>query len=298
MKRGLRDVGASVRARLLERARREQSDFQLLLTRYVLERLLYRLSVSKYRERFILKGALLLSVWAGDRFRLTRDLDLLGYGDNSPEELADVFRTICAEPVIDDGVIFEVDELEAMLIREEAEYGGVRVRTTAALAVARIPVQVDIGSGDAITPAPVEIEYPVLLPFPAPHLRAYPVETIVAEKLEALVVLGMANSRMKDYYDLFLISHRFTLGQQSLAEAVRRTFERRGTAIPEGTPVGLRDEFAAAWQARWRAFLQRENRMLVPERLDVVVAGLQNFVLRVMHDSHEDSKWVPGGGWS
>lgn len=180
----------------------------MLLTCYVLERLLYRLSASKYRDRFILKGALLLATLVGDRYRPTRDLDLLGYGDSSPEMLADVFRVICVHPVSDDGVIFDINKLEAALIREDAEYGGVRIRMSASVAGAQIPVQVDIGSGDAITPAPVEIEYPALLEFPAPRLRAYPVETIVAEKLEALVVLGMANSRLKDYYDLFLISQR------------------------------------------------------------------------------------------
>lgn len=168
MKRELRNVGASVRARLLEQARAEHSDFQLLLTRYVLERLLYRLSVSEYRDRFILKGALLLSVWAGDLFRPTRDLDLLGYGDTSPEGLTDIFHTICVQPVTDDGVTFDISGLEAALIREEAEYGGVRICKTATIAGARIPVQIDIGYGDAITPGPVEIEYPALLEFSAP----------------------------------------------------------------------------------------------------------------------------------
>jgi hypothetical protein len=212
--------------------------------------------------------------------------------------LADVFRAICAEPVIDDGVMFAPNGLEAALIREETEYGGVRIRTAAKVAGARIPVQVDIGTGDAITPAPVEIEYPVLLQFPAPHLRAYPIETIVAEKLEALVVLGMANSRLKDYYDLFLISHTFTLKQRLLAEAVRHTFERRGTAIPEGTPVGLTDDFAAAWEPRWRAFLGRERMIAVPDNLAVVAAGLRDFLVPTMNSSDLNSEWQPGGPWS
>lgn len=175
MSRALRDVGASVRARLLERARAERIDFQLLLTRYVLERLLYRLSVSEHRDRFILKGALLLSVWAGDRFRPTRDLDLLGYGDTSPEAMAQVFRSICAEPVSDDGVVFDTSAVGATLIREETEYGGVRIRTTATVGAAQVPVQIDIGCGDAITPGPVELHYPALLDFPPPVLQAYPV---------------------------------------------------------------------------------------------------------------------------
>lgn len=254
--------------------------------------------MSKYRDRFILKGALLLSVWAGDRFRPTRDLDLLGYDESSPERLAEVFRAICTEPVIDDGVMFDAIGLEAALIREEAECGGVRIRTAAKVAGARIPVQVDIGTGDAITPAPVELKYPVLLQFPAPHLRAYPVETIVAEKLEALVVLGMANSRLKDYYDLFLISHTFTLKQHSPAEAVRRTFERRSTAIPKGTPVGLTNDFAAVWEPRWRAFLGRERMIVVPDNLAVVVASMRDFLMPAMNSSDLDLEWLPGGPWS
>ena len=298
MKRDLRDVGASVRARLLEQARKEKSDFQLLLTRYVLERLLYRLSVSKYKDRFILKGALLLSVLMGDRYRPTRDLDLLGNGDTSPEALAKVFREICVEPVSDDGVIFRSDSLETTLIREDAEYGGIRIRIAATVASARIPVQVDIGCGDAITPAPVEIEYPVLLDLPVPHIRAYPVETIVAEKFEAMVSLGIANSRMKDYYDLLLISRTFTLTQRSLTEAVRRTFERRGTPLPDRTPVGLTDDFATAWQTRWRGFLGRERMMPVPYDLTAVIAKLNDFIVPMLRDFERDQMWFPGGPWS
>lgn len=297
MKRELRDVGASVRARLLEQARKEQSDFQLLLTRYVLERLLYRLSVSEYHDRFILKGALLLSVWVGDRYRPTRDLDLLGYGDTGPEPLISVFRAICSEAVVEDGVTFDVNRLEAELIREDAEYGGVRIRTAASIAGARIPVQVDVGAGDAITPAPIEIDYPTLLDFPAPHLRAYSVETVIAEKLEALVVLGMANSRLKDYYDLYLISQTFTLEQRSLVEAVRQTFERRGTAVPEDIPAGLTDEFATEWQARWRGFVRRERMMPVPEDLGAVVTSLRYLVVPVLGGCDQNVEWPPGGPW-
>ena len=298
MKRELRDVGASVRARLLEQARKEQSDFQLLLTRYVLERLLYRLSASEYHDRFVLKGALLLSVWVGDRYRPTRDLDLLGYGDTEPEALTKIFRAICGETVIADGVTFEVAKLEAELIREDAEYGGVRIRTTASIAGARIPVQVDIGSGDAIRPAPVDIEYPTLLEFPAPYLRAYPVETIVAEKLEALVVLGMANSRLKDYYDLFLISQTFRLEQRLLAEAVRKTFERRGTAVPDGIPAGLTGEFATAWQTRWLGFVRRERMMPVPDDLGAIITSLRDLMLPLIRGRDQNLEWPPGGPWS
>ena len=297
MPRELRNIGASVRARLLDRARAERSDFQILLTRYALERLLYRLSVSTHRDRFILKGAMLFVTWVADPFRPTRDLDLLGSGDNGAEAIAETFRAICAQPVADDGVTFDVAALEAAPIREEVEYGGVRVRTTATIAGARIPIQVDIGFGDAITPGPVEIDYPTLLDAPAPHLRAYPVETVVAEKFEAMVTLGMANSRLKDFYDLWLISQTFEFRYSVLVDAVQRTFERRGTALPSDMPVGLTDDFVAAWAAQWRAFLGRERMAAAPETFVVIVANLRSFLIPLVETSEGERTWFPRGPW-
>lgn len=162
-----------------------------------------------------------------------------------------------AEPVADDGVTFDSAGLEAAPIREEAEYGGVRVRTTAIIAGARIPIQVNMGFGDAVTRGPVVIDYPTLLGAPAPHLRAYPVETVVAEKFETLVTLGIANSRLKDFYDLWLIAQTFEFRRSTLFEAVQRTFERRETKLPADMPIGLSDEFTAAWDAQWGTFRDR-----------------------------------------
>ena len=298
MAREPRNIGASVRARLLDRARAERSDFQILLTRYALERLLYRLSISVHRDRFILKGAMLFVTWVADPFRPTRDLDLLGSGDNAAGALAETFRVICAQPVADDGVIFDIAALEAAQIRDDVEYGGVRVRTTATIGGARIPIQVDIGFGDAVTPAPVEIDYPTLLDYPSPHLRAYPIETVVAEKFEALVTLGMANSRLKDFYDLWLIAQTFELRQSTLADAVRRTFERRRTALVADTPVGLTDEFAATWHAQWRAFLGRERMAAAPGAFAAVIADLRAFLMPLVHASEDGPIWPPGGPWS
>ena len=297
MKRAVQDVGASVRARLLQRARAEGIDFQLLLTRYVFERFLYRLSVSQYRDRFVLKGALLLSMWAGDHFRPTRDIDFLGYGDTSPNVLAEVIRTICAEPVADDGVVFSQKDIEAVLIREETEYGGVRIRTIASVSNARIPVQVDVGYGDAITPAPVEIKYPTLLEFAAARLKAYPIETIVAEKFESVVILGMANSRMKDYYGLYLILQTFSFKLNSLREAISRTFQRRGTMLPEAVPVGLTDKFATERQSRWRGFLELNHIAPVSPNFALVVADILNFLMPLLHTADLDLTWHRGGPW-
>jgi len=298
MPREPRNMGASVRARLLDRARAERSDFQILLTRYALERLLYRLSVSAHRDRFILKGAMLFATWVADPFRPTRDLDLLGFGDSGAETIADTFRLICAEPVVDDGVVFDSVGLEAAPIREEAEYGGVRVRTTATIAGARIPIQVDIGFGDAVTPAPVEIDYPVLLDAPAPRLRAYPVETVVAEKFEALVALGIANSRLKDFYDLWLIAQTFEFRLSALIEAVRRTFERRQTILPVDIPIGLSDEFTVAWVAQWQTFLGRERMAAAPAELAAVIADLRAFLIPLAGAADVDWIWPPRGPWS
>jgi hypothetical protein len=293
----LRNVGASVRARLLQRSREERTDFQILLTRYALERLLYRLSRSEHRNRFILKGAMLFVTWVDAPFRPTRDLDLLGYGDNTPEAIGDTFRAILTQPVDDDGVAFDIAGLEAASIREDLEYGGVRVRTQATIAGARIPIQVDVGFGDAITPGPIEIEYPALLDAPAPHLRAYPIETVVAEKFHALAVRGITNSRLKDYYDLWVIANTFELQRAPLAAAIRQTFARRETALPQEKPTGLSEAYVDTWGDQWRTFLNRERMAAAPEQLATVVADLERFVLPLIEEAEGDWRWKPGTGW-
>lgn len=293
----LKNVGASVRARLLQRSRDERTDFQVLLTRYALERLLYRLSRSAHRNRFILKGAMLFVTWLETPFRPTRDLDLLGYGENTPEAIRDTFRAICTEPVEDDGVVFDVDRLEAEPIREDLEYSGVRVRTQATIAGARVAIQVDVGFGDAITPGPVEIDYPTLLDAPAPHLRAYPIETVVAEKFHTLASRGIANSRLKDYYDLWLIAETFELERAPLAAAVRHTFARRDTVLPQEKPTGFSEAYVETWGDQWRAFLTRERMAAAPEQLAVVVADLERFLLPLIEGAEGDWRWKPRAGW-
>lgn len=250
-----RNVGASVRQRLLNLARASGQPLELLLTRYALERLLHRLSLSAHRERFVLKGALLLTTWFDEPHRATRDLDLLGYGDPSDESLLAVFREVMGIPC-DDGVSFDIARLQVQPIREELEYGGSRLRTTAALAGARIPVVVDIGFGDAIEPGAEDIELPVLLEMPSPRLRAYPQETVIAEKVHAMVVLGLANSRMKDYYDVWMLTSALDLDPERLRRAVVATFERRNTAIPLALPDGLSEAFAedSGKLRQWEAF--------------------------------------------
>jgi len=303
MAREIKNVAASVQARLRNVARETGTDFQILLSRYVLERLLYRLSVSSHRDRFILKGALLLPLWLDDPFRPTRDLDLLGFGDSRPAELADVFRDIMSVEVLDDGVVFDTGRIQAAAIRDQADYDGVRVRTEARIGNARIPVQVDVGFGDAVVPPATEVEYPVLLGAPAPRIHVYPRETVVAEKFEAIVSLGGDNSRMKDFYDLWAMSEQFGFDGAALAESIRATFARRGTDIPNDVPSGLREEFASSpeKEAQWRAFTQRGRLGAQSGTFPEVISRLRNFLMPVVHvvakAQNPGAVWDPGGPW-
>lgn len=278
MARQPRDMGASVRARLLTLAREKGQALDLLLTRYATERLLYRLSTTPHRDRFVLKGAMLITTWFDDPHRPTRDMDLLGYGDPAPEPMLAVFKEICAIKE-NDGILFDVDALRIDLIREQLEYGGLRLRTTARLAGARIAVVIDIGFGDAIEPGVEEIELPVMLDLPAPRLRAYPRETVVAEKFQAMVLFGLANTRMKDYYDIWILSRSYAFDAERLSRAIAATFERRGTAIPEDLPDALTPAFStdATKQRQWEAFA-RDLAAEVPS-LEVIVADLAGFLM-------------------
>lgn len=252
---------ASVRARLLNLAKAQQSDFNAVLQRYALERLLYRLGQSAQADRFLLKGAMLFALWYDMPHRPTRDIDLLGFGPSDLESVAQAFRAIAAVPA-EDGLVFEPQSVAVEDIREDAVYAGARVLISAELAGARMRVQVDIGFGDAVTPGPVHASYPVLLAdLPAPQLRTYPVYTVVAEKLHAITLLGMANTRMKDYLDLQVIFERESLDDAILVQAIAATFARRDTSAPLGLPVGLSEEFAAdvTRQKLWQAFLNKNG---------------------------------------
>jgi predicted nucleotidyltransferase component of viral defense system len=272
-----RDIGASVRARLLNRARERGQVFDLLLTRYALERLLYRLSISEYKNRFVLKGALLLSTWFDDPHRPTRDVDLLGFGDASSGAMIKIWKEICGIAP-DDGIKFEGDSLRADPIRDQLEYGGLRLRTTARMAGAKIPVTIDVGFGDSVEPGVEEIDLPVLLDLPAPRLRAYARETVIAEKFQAMVALGRANSRMKDFYDVWLLSQTHEFDNNRLAQAIAATFAQRQTAIPEVPPDAFTPEFFrdAGKVQQWSAFV-RDLSTETPS-LDSVIADISEFI--------------------
>jgi hypothetical protein len=266
-----RDHAASVRARLLNVAKATGTDFNLVLVRFALERLSFRLSTSAHADRFVLKGALLFTLWYDLPHRATRDADLLGFGPSDTGSMAGVFRDI-ASVVADDGIVFDPASVRVGDIRKDAGYGGVRVTLNGKLANARCVAQVDVGFGDAVTPGPTDAVYPVLLEdLPAPRLRTYPVYTVVAEKLHAIVVLGMVNSRHKDYLDLVVMMEREALDEPTLALAIAATFQRRETGVPNALPVGLSDEFAldptriALWQS-----LLKKNDIVHRPLVDVV----------------------------
>jgi predicted nucleotidyltransferase component of viral defense system len=271
-------MGASVRTRLLNLSKQRNESFQLLSTRYVLERLLYRLSTTKYRERFVLKGAMLLATWINTPFRPTRDLDFLAFGDANPDAMLAVFREICAV-TLDDGVAFDTGSLTFDRNRDDLEYGGLRIKANATIAGARIRVIVDIGFGDAVEPEISELDFPVLLDQPSPRLPIYPREAVIAEKFHAMAALGRANSRMKDFYDIWELSRAYQFDEDRLAKAIRATFQRRKTEIPAEPPDALTTAFAQddAKRQQWNSFVQGIEAE-APD-LATVIADLSAFLM-------------------
>lgn len=272
---------ASIRQRLLDRARAQGEDFQLVLDRFAVERLLYRLSVSQHREQFLLKGAMLFALWFDQPHRPTRDADFLSFGPPDADRLAETIRQLCAIDA-DDGLRYDTESITVEAIREQARYDGLRVTLLALLGNARCTVQWDVGFGDAVTPSVLQMPYPTLLDdMPAPDLRVYPRETVLAEKLEAIAQLGIANSRMKDYFDLLTLVREDAMNPAHLAKALRATFERRGTPALQATPFGLSDAFAddAQKKTQWQAFLKR-NRLQAPG-LEIAVAEIRAHVLAI-----------------
>jgi len=261
IKRQPKDLSASVKSRLLNIARESGEEFNLLLILYGIERLLYRLSKSGHADSFVLKGAILFHFWADAPHRPTRDVDLLSRGSSDMFRMEQIFREVSQTEVVDDGLTFDASTVQAERIKEDREYEGVRVHLEGHLGTARIRLQVDIGFGDTITPKPSKRDIPCVLDFDAPRLSVYPWETVVAEKYQALVDLGMTNSRMKDFFDLRYVAREFGFDGASLAKAIRATFERRRTNIPDSRPVALSDHFCedAAVRTRWLAFLRRSR---------------------------------------
>ena len=255
------NLSASILARLLTLAKQRGDDYNLLLNRFGMERLLARVSMSPHADRFLLKGALLFALWYDTPHRPTRDADLLGFGPDDEASLIATFRDIAAMD-LGDGIVFDPDSVKADAIREDNTYGGTRITLVARIGSARCALQIDVGFGDAVTPGPQTVAYPTLLgDFPAPTLRVYPVYTVIAEKYQAMVMLGQANSRMKDFFDLAVIARRTELDGATLAAAIAATFSRRQTALPTERPLALTQQFSedAAKLRQWQAFLNKNR---------------------------------------
>ena len=303
MSREVKNVAASIRQRLYDLSRERREDFQLILTRYGLERLLHRLGNSEYAERFVLKGAMLFAVWTKKVHRTTKDLDLLGYGDDSEEALKTLFQEVCRVDVEPDGITFAPDSVQVEAIREDQEYQGQRVKLKGLLGQAQVNLQIDVGFGDVITPEAQEIEYPTLLDLPPPRIRAYPKETVVAEKLQAMVVFGMVNSRMKDFYDLWVMSRQFHFAGETLTRAIRATFERRKTAIPNDTPLVFSPEFSKDRNkaTQWQAFLNRTGLSDDGKGLAGVIEELRVFLEPPLLANNKGrlsvKEWTTDGKW-
>lgn len=296
------NLAASIHDRLLNLARQRREEFQFVLTSYVIERLLYRLSQSTFRDRFILKGAILFALWSGYPRRATWDVDLLGRGSPSPQDLVTIFRSLLALEVESDGLLFPLDAIETTIIQKDGQYHGVRVRILARLGQARVQLHVDVGYGDAIHPPPTEQVFPTLLSMPAPLLKAYPREVVVAEKLHAMLTLGMANSRLKDYYDIWSLARHGAFEEATLGEAIRSTLERRHTPLPAHLPPAMGTEFALSLvkQKQWQGFLRRARVQAVPS-LDEAVTQLEAFLWPILQRlGMEDAlqrHWPAGGPW-
>jgi len=304
MKTDIKILEHSVRQRLLDISKNRRIDYQFCLTHYCLERFLYRLSHSIHADKFILKGALLLMAWTDEKFRPTRDLDLLGYGNATPDNLNLVITDTCRTEVQPDGLVFDTDAITIEEIRESLDYDGYRVKTRAYLGNVRIPIQIDVAFGDVISPEPEILSYPTLLDLPPASVKTYPKETVVAEKLQAAIVLGIRNSRMKDFFDLYWLSQLFSFRSIPLADAIQATFNRRKTELPATTPLPLTQDFAsdAANQSKWRAFLNKSDIGYVPSDFRQIISKLENFLMiPIRHTTENDAAelaWGTGGPWN
>ncbi len=294
---------ASVHHRLLTLAKAREEDLSLVMKRYGIERFMYRMSRSPYRDQYVLKGAMLFPLWKMRIYRPTRDLDLLSYGEASEEILKERFRKICTIEVEEDGLIFDPDSISIEDIREDQEYPGQRVQLITQLGKVPINLQIDVGFGDVVVPEAEMTVYPTLLDFPAPRIRAYPKEAVVAEKLQATVVLEMLNSRMKDFYDIWAISQEFEFAGKTLVQAIGLTFHRRRTVIPAITPVALTIEFAHDPQKirLWKTFLERNRLNVGGREFARIIEEISSFLLppllALANERLFTEIWPAGGPW-
>jgi predicted nucleotidyltransferase component of viral defense system len=303
-KKPLQNIPASIKARLLQLSKQRREDFNYLLTRYAVDRFLYRLSQSSYKHRFILKGATLFRIWSDEPHRATKDLDLLAHGNNETSYLEAVFREICRISFDEDGIVFLEETVRAEKIKEEQEYEGVRIKLKGQLAAIDILVQVDIGFGDAVTPQAQEAELPSMLNLPAPSLLVYPRETVIAEKFQAMVALGIINSRLKDFYDIWFLCQHFEFQGNMLSAALKNTFNQRRTLLPTTLPFALTSEFAEDKdkQREWTTFVNKgqlkAQQVSLPEVIAIIGTFLMPPCLAVSEEQGFHKIWTPSKHWS
>jgi len=297
-----KNIAASIRQRLLIKARETGRPFSELLQYFAMERFLYRLSKSRFADNFVLKGALMLTVWEAPLTRPTMDIDLLGRIENSIDTITKVTMEICQQEVEPDGIVFDGTNIDAERIAENADYEGIRVRFRGSLDTARIVMQLDIGFGDIVIPLAEPTNYPTLLDLPAPRLRGYSRESTIAEKFEAMVKLGIVNSRMKDFFDIWLMSRQFDFEGPLLAEAISKTFSTRGTNI-QSEPIALTDSFAkdTAKAGQWRGFVRKNRLVDVPQNLAEVVSAIAAFLKPIAKELAVgrvlEATWKAPGPW-
>jgi predicted nucleotidyltransferase component of viral defense system len=303
LKQEIKPLSASVHARLRQQARAAGRPFQEYLQYYGMERFLYRLAQSRYRDDFVLKGAAAFFAWGISLRRSTRYIDLLGYTASTVENLERITRDICLQPAEEDGLSFDPDSVVGEITQLGAQYQGVRIRFRGYLGRARIPMQVDVGFGDRITPAKLVTDYPVMLAgLPSPRLSVYSHETLIAEKLQIMVSLGEINSRMKDFYDIWVLARQRDFDGDILTHAIRQTFSDRKTPVPQGNPVAFTDTYAAAQAGLWSAFLHKNG--LDPAELGdfrQVICAVSAFLVPPLHavarGESFDTVWKMGHGW-
>lgn len=303
MKKDITNLEVSVRSRLQNKAKERNSPFAEVLQFYGMERFLYRFSQSKYADQFILKGALMFTVWDIPERRTTLDIDFLARHDNQIASIEKVIREVCEIQVPPDGLVFDSKTVSGQKIKEDADYEGVRIKFLGFLERSRIPMQIDMGFGDVIYPKARTIDYPAILDFPKPHLKGYPVESVVSEKFEAMVKLGLLNSRMKDFYDLWLLIRRFDFNGENLAEALKKTFTHRKTPLLQEGPLFAEEIYDenSDRQTLWKAFLNKGQTKHAPEELGATAKIIEKFLVKPLEaialDKKFDGKWKAPGPW-
>ncbi len=303
MKKDIKNLEASVRARLQNKAKERYRPFAEILQFYGMERFLYRCSQLEYADEFVLKGALMFTVWNIPERRTTLDIDFLAHHDNKITSIEKVIKEACKVQVVPDGLKFDPKTVVGEKIKESADYEGVRIKFLGFLERSRIPMQIDVGFGDIVYPKPRVIDYPAILDFPKPHMKAYPVESVISEKFETMVKLGLLNSRMKDFYDLWLLIHQFDFKGENLVGAIKKTFHHRKTPLPHTKPL-FADEIydqKSDRQILWKAFLTKGRIKHAPEKLNTVAKRIENFLIKPMRAISEDQKfslqWKALGPW-